>query len=196
MLSRIDEIIYPSRCEVIELHDLNRFIYPIYKNGSTVLTQCLKYKFKTIVNEQIKKAPEIEIILRNPVERFISGINSFIYSLKEENPNLDTDTIIYFVENYLFLNRHYAPQLSWLINLSKYINKNTKLKFFGMNELDNLTNKLDHPEIKILSAEKIEQLKESVQKVHGNFISIWHNSSFDPSLGWEDWEQVYESLFE
>ncbi len=44
--------------------------------------------------------------------------------------------------------------------------------------------------------EKIEQLKESVQKVNGNFISIWHNSSFDSSLGWEDWEQVYESLFE
>jgi len=44
--------------------------------------------------------------------------------------------------------------------------------------------------------EKISQIKKDVEKVNGTFISIWHNSSFDPSLGWVDWEQVYESLFE
>lgn len=43
---------------------------------------------------------------------------------------------------------------------------------------------------------KIKQLKEAVQEVNGSFISIWHNSNFDPSQGWENWEQVYLSLFE
>ena len=44
--------------------------------------------------------------------------------------------------------------------------------------------------------QKIKEMKAEVEKVNGNFISIWHNSSFDPSLGWAGWKQVYESLFE
>jgi hypothetical protein len=44
--------------------------------------------------------------------------------------------------------------------------------------------------------EKIKELKEKVKQVNGQFISVWHNSSFDPKEGWEGWDKVYESLFE
>ncbi|OYU94279.1 MAG: hypothetical protein CFE21_16980 [Bacteroidetes bacterium B1(2017)] len=46
------------------------------------------------------------------------------------------------------------------------------------------------------SIQKIQELKEEVKKAKGIFISIWHNSNFDPSQGWNNWEQVYKSLFE
>lgn len=46
------------------------------------------------------------------------------------------------------------------------------------------------------SIEKIAALKQAVKQVNGQFISIWHNSSFDPKEGWEGWDKVYESLFE
>jgi hypothetical protein len=42
----------------------------------------------------------------------------------------------------------------------------------------------------------IKKLKSEVQKVNGEFISIWHNSSFDIESGWQDWDQVYQGLFE
>lgn len=42
----------------------------------------------------------------------------------------------------------------------------------------------------------IKNLKSEVQKVNGEFISIWHNSSFDIESGWQDWDQVYQGLFE
>jgi hypothetical protein len=44
--------------------------------------------------------------------------------------------------------------------------------------------------------EKIAALKQVVKQVNGQFISIWHNSSFDLKEGWEGWDKVYESLFE
>ncbi len=43
---------------------------------------------------------------------------------------------------------------------------------------------------------KVVLLKDLVKKYQGKFISIWHNSSFDAEEGWQDWDKVYESLFE
>ena len=119
MLSRIDDIIYPNRCEVIEFSDPQRFVYPIFKNGSSSLTEYARQQgYKTLLNEQIKKIKIIDVILRNPQDRFISGLNTFLWMTKRDHPDLDTKTILHFAENYLFLNRHYAPQISWLINLT------------------------------------------------------------------------------
>ena len=163
MLSRIDEIIYPNRCEVIEFMDPQRFVYPIFKNGSTSLIYAPKYEFKTLVNEQIHRANIVDIILRNPLDRFVSGVNTFVYNTKKENPNLDTNTIVYFAENYLFLNRHYAPQLSWLINLNKYLAKNSILRLHDMSVLSEFTTKQLAPnEDKLLSTDQIKRLKTNI----------------------------------
>ena len=140
MLSRIDEIIYPNRCEVIEFSDPQRFVYPIFKNGSSSLYEHARSQnYKIILNAQLKKIPQITVILRNPIERFVSGINEFVFYTKRSNLELDVDTIIYFAENYLFLDRHYAPQLSWILNLNRFISKNTILKLHDMTILSEFT---------------------------------------------------------
>jgi hypothetical protein len=164
MLSRIDDIIYPNRCEVIEIEASQRYIYPIYKNGSTSLNEYARRQgFKILFNEQIKRAAVIDVILREPMQRFISGINTYVYNIKQENPNLDVDTIIYFAENYLFLNRHYAPQLTWLINLSKFTNKHTGLRLHGMSALNTFTPlSTKHNETNMLSTEVVDRLKNNL----------------------------------
>ena len=164
MLSRIDDIIYPNRCEVIEFIDPQRFVYPIFKNGSTSIIEYAKQQnYKTLINEQIKKSLIIEVILREPTSRFISGINTFVCNTLRDNPTLDIDTIIYFAENYLFLNRHYAPQLSWIINLSKYTNKQTVLHLHDMSALSKFTHLLINPNEKnMLSLEVVNRLKNSI----------------------------------
>ena len=139
MFNRIDEIVFPNRCEVIKFD--NKYIYPIFKNGSSsLIIHARQQGYKTIVNTQIKKAEIVEVILRDPLSRFLSGFNTFVYTTKRDNPHLDTDTIIYFAENYLFLNRHYAPQLSWLLNLLRYTNENVILGLHGMEYISTLTN--------------------------------------------------------
>lgn len=138
MLSRLDDIIYPNRCEVIEIEASQRYIYPIYKNGSSsLLEHARQQNYKILINEQIERAPIIDVILRDPLSRYISGTQTFVYDVKKENPTLDVDTILYFAENYLFLNRHYAPQLSWLINLSQYTD--AKLRLHNMKALSTFT---------------------------------------------------------
>ena len=138
MLSRLDNIIYPNRCEVIEIEASQRYIYPIFKNGSSsLLEHARQQNYKILINEQIKRVPIIDVILRDPLPRYISGTQTFVHDIKKENPTLDVDTILYFAENYLFLNRHYAPQLSWLINLSRYTD--AKLRLHNMDTLSTFT---------------------------------------------------------
>jgi hypothetical protein len=74
-----------------------------------------------VCNKEIEQiqAP-ITVYLRNPKKRFVSGINTFVQHCLRDCPELDINTILYFVKKYLFLNRHYAPQFYWLINLARY----------------------------------------------------------------------------
>ena len=164
MLSRIDEIIYPNRCEVIEIEASQRGIYPIYKNGSSSLNEYAQaQKLKILFNKQIRKLSDINVIIRNPQERFISGFNTYVYNTKQENPQLDLDTIIYFAETYLFLNRHYAPQFSWIVNLTRYAEKNTKLHLHGMESLKEFTPLSIKPnETMVLSPEVVDRLNNNI----------------------------------
>jgi hypothetical protein len=164
MLSRIDDIIFPDRCEVIEIEASQRYIYPIFKNGSSSLIEYAQsQKYKILFNEQIRKLTDINVIIRNPQERFISGFNTYVYNTKQENPQLDLDTIIYFAETYLFLNRHYAPQFSWLVNLTRYAGENTKLHLHGMESLKEFTPLSTKPnETMVLSSRVVDRLNNNI----------------------------------
>jgi hypothetical protein len=163
MLNRLADILYPNRCEVIKIKET--YIYPIYKNGrSSINSYTIMNNCKILINEQIKKCDKIDIVLRDPMDRFVSGVNTFVWNLKRDNPTLDINTILYFVENYLFLNRHYAPQISWIINLSRYINADTKLVIHSMEYISELTNTNVKPlgeEILLTDKDKI-RLKNNV----------------------------------
>jgi hypothetical protein len=164
MFSQIDDIIFPDRCEVIIMD--NNPVYPIFKNGSSsLLRHAEASKHKILVNNQIQRLSKINIILREPEYRFLSGINSFIFNLKKENPKLDLQTILYFAENYLFLNRHYAPQLSWLMNLNRFSNKNAVFHLQGMEDLAKYTPLVVLPEEKnLLDSKTLDRLRTNIHK--------------------------------
>lgn len=164
MLSRLDDVIYPNRCEVIEIEASQRYIYPIFKNASSSINEWARQQnYKILFNEQIKRAPTIDVVLRDPQKRFTSGVNTFVQNLLKDEPTLSKDTILYFVENYLFLNRHYAPQLSWLINLFRYTTKDTKFHIVGMESVPNYTPLLIKPnEINTLDQDVIDRLQTNI----------------------------------
>ena len=113
MLSQLDNVIFPDRCDVYEIVPSQRFVYPIYKNGSSSLYDS---KFRLLEYDEIKKIPVIDIYVRNPYDRFVSGVNTFL----KQNSNFDRETVLHFVGQYLFLNRHYCPQFHWLVNLQRF----------------------------------------------------------------------------
>lgn len=129
MFNPIDTNLFPERCTVIEIEN-NKFVYPIFKNGSTALREyALRNRCRVLMNNQIKNINNVEIFVRDPMSRFVSGANTVVEFITRDNPNLDKNTVKFFVKNFLFLNRHYSPQLYWLINLARFSHKDLKLHF-------------------------------------------------------------------
>ena len=159
MLSHLDCIIFPDRCEVIEVVPSQRYVYPIFKNGQSSLNDYSgKNKCKILLNEQIQILNNIDVILRDPKQRFQSGINTFIQMTLRDHPTLDIHTITWFATNYLFLNRHYAPQFLWLLNLARYLNPNATLNFLAMDQLGSITNTDKKPlDVKPISKQLADQ---------------------------------------
>jgi len=113
MLSQLDNIIFPDRCDVLEIVPSQRYVYPIFKNGSSSLYES---GFRLMEHNELDTIPVIDIYVRNPYDRFVTGVNTFL----QHNSNLDSATALHFVTNYLFLNRHFCPQFYWLVNLQRF----------------------------------------------------------------------------
>lgn len=130
MLSQLDNIIFPDRCEVFEVAP-QRFVYPIYKNGYSSLSNS---GFRTLAMTELPSLDTVEIFVRNPVDRFFSGLNTWI----EHNRHLDKDTMLFMAGNYLFINRHYVPQFHWLVNLCRFTQ--AQIKINPIEKLSTVTN--------------------------------------------------------
>lgn len=141
MLSQLDNIIFPDRCEVLEVAP-QRFVYPIYKNGYSSLSNS---GFRTLAMTELPALDTVEIFVREPVERFFSGLSSYI----EYNSHLDKDTLLFMAGNHLFINRHYAPQFHWLVNLRRFTQ--AKIKINPIDLLSTVTNlKLNENKNKVM----------------------------------------------
>ena len=100
-------------------------IYPIFKNGRTSLYHySLKKQAKTFINEQLKSLKHIHVFLREPEERFISGVNTYI---EFENLGSQEDTTLKQIEEMKICDRHFIPQYFWLMHLSKYFKGSIRL---------------------------------------------------------------------
>jgi len=140
MLSHLDRIIFPDRCEVLEVVPSQRYVYVIFKNGHSSFDSFkITNPRRVLVNQQIQKLNNIDVIIRNPEDRLVSGINTFIQHTLRDNSNLDPLTVEWFALNYLSLNRHYASQFSWLLNLARYLDSNTTLNFLPMSAVGDIT---------------------------------------------------------
>lgn len=138
MLSQLDNIIFPDRCEVLEVAP-QRFVYPIYKNGSSSLT---KAGYQHVPFEKLPEINVIEIYVRDPYDRFLSGVQTYLM----QNFALDRKTMLHIVGENLFLNRHYAPQFHWLVNLQRFTK--AKIKINPIEKLSELTAHYDNQQDK------------------------------------------------
>jgi hypothetical protein len=130
VLSQLDNIIFPDRCDVLEIVPSQRYVYPIYKNGSSSLYDS---GFRLVDAHELKDIKIIDVYVRNPYDRFITGVNTFL----KQNDNLDRTTVLHFITHYLFLNRHFCPQFYWLVNLKRFTD--AKIRINPIESLSELT---------------------------------------------------------
>ena len=137
MLGILHAELFPDDCEVLEITPHNQFVYLILKNGNTSLRREQHLQnLRLFRNEQIFDLEFVDVYIRDPKSRYISGVNTYLQHLQRDYPELDYKTALWFAKKYKFLNRHYLPQFHWIYNLSRFMNPDAKIRLrdFGLME--------------------------------------------------------------
>lgn len=151
MFGSIVKELFSDECSVLEIVPNTRYVYPIFKNGSSSL---YRTGYKSIDQHKLRSLSNVEVYVRNPHERFVSGVQTFLSML---DPKLDRNTALYFVEQYFYLNRHYCPQLCWLMHLNQFANVSYTIK--PIEELQSLTEFKDNQST--LDLDLVERFKNN-----------------------------------
>lgn len=117
--------ILTSPCLVYKIKD--RFVYSIFKNGSSSMNHlALTNQAIKLENINIVQAETIEVYLRDPVERFISGLSTYAFIQKID----DIQGFLKDVQVLKIVDKHFVPQYFWLLALAKYHKGSLSFKDF------------------------------------------------------------------
>ena len=111
MRTALDTELFPKLCEVVEIPLHNQWIYLIQKNGNSSLRiQQSRDNLAVFTNDEISALDYVDVYIRNPQARYVSGINTYLQHLQRDHPELDYSTAFWFARRYKFINTHYLPQ--------------------------------------------------------------------------------------
>jgi len=141
MLTALDQELFPKLCEVVAMPLHNQWIYLIQKNGSSSLRlQQEKDNLVVFSNEQILTLDCVDVYIRNPRARYVSGVNTYLQHIQRDHLGLDYDTAFWFAKRYKFLNTHYLPQFYWIANLNQHLRPDAKIRFKDFQNFNTVTN--------------------------------------------------------
>ena len=135
MLSYLDPILFPDQIEILEVSP-GRYVYPIYKNGSGLLTDA--NDFRRLNYFEIRDIRTVEVFVRDPFDRYVSGVQTYL----AQHPELDKNTALTLIGKCLFLNRHFALQFHWLLNLTRFTDAWIHIR--PIKELDTISDEVWH----------------------------------------------------
>lgn len=140
MLNNYDKLLRTD-CVVVQIGE--QIVYPIFKVGSSTLMAAADRKH---VNWDIRNCHDITVLIRDPAERFTSGLKEHC-----QQNHLDIKHAWEMVNQGQLVDRHFAPQYLWLMNLYRFYKGTVTLRSFE--HIKKITNK--HHNGKALT-EKIE----------------------------------------
>ena len=139
MRTALDTELFPKVCEVVEMPLHKQWIYLIQKNGNSSLRlQQKRDNLSIFVNDEIRTLDYVDVYIRDPKDRYISGINTYLQHLQRDHPELDFSTAFWFAKRYKFLNTHYLPQFHWLANLAQYLQVDAKIRLRNFQNFDSI----------------------------------------------------------
>ena len=140
MRTALDTELFPDLCEVVHIPLHNQWVYLIQKNGNSSLRiQQSRDNLAVFTNDEISALDYVDVYIRNPRARYVSGVNTYLQHLQRDHPELDFFTAFWFAKRYKFLNSHYLPQLHWLANLSRYMNPKAKIRLRNFKNFSAIT---------------------------------------------------------
>ena len=148
MRTALDTELFPNLCKVVEMPLYNQWIYLIQKNGSSSLRiQQSRDNLVVFTNNEISALDYVDVYIRNPRARYVSGINTYLQHLQRDHPELDYSTAFWFARRYKFLNTHYLPQFHWLANLSQYMRPDAKIRLRNFDDFGKVTDICDDAKV-------------------------------------------------
>ncbi len=87
-------------------------IYPIFRVGQSTLMSICDQKY---INKEIDYCNHVEIMIRKPEDRFVSGVNEYCRQHK-----LDVQSTWKEINEGRIHDRHFTPQYIWLLHLYKF----------------------------------------------------------------------------
>jgi len=168
MRTALDTELFPDLCEVVAMPLHNQWVYLIQKNGNSSLRlQQARDNLAVFTNDEISVLDYVDVYIRNPRARYVSGVNTYLQHLQRDYPELDSFTAFWFAKRYKFLNTHYLPQLHWLANLARYLRSDAKIRIRDFKDFRKITDFQDRAEIVPPSKDFVEML------LNDNNIELW-----------------------
>ena len=169
MKTSLDTELFPNLCEVVEIPLHNQWVYLIQKNGNTsVRLQQKRDNLTVFSNNEISALDYVDVYIRNPRDRYVSGINTYLQHLQRDYPELDPSTAFWFAKRYKFLNTHYLPQFHWLANLSQHMRPDAKLRLRNFDDFGKVTDICDDAKVTKFTPEFVKTLFQD-----DNSIELW-----------------------
>lgn len=159
MRTSLDTELFPDLCEVVEMPLHNQWVYLIQKNGNTSLRiQQTRDNLAVFTNDRIRALDHVDVYIRNPQARYVSGVNTYLQHLQRDHPDLDSATAFWFAKRYKFLNTHYLPQFHWLANLARYLHSDAKIRIRDFKDFYKITDIRSRAKIVSPTKEFVDQL--------------------------------------
>lgn len=194
MFIDLDRELFPDICEVAHLLDHDQWVYLIFKNGSCSIRYDDQLHCHILSGEDLLDLDFVDIYVRDPKERFISGINSVVQYITREHANLDMDTVTWMAARYLFLNRHYLPQILWIFNLARFIKPTCQIRLRDFGDYGRVV-RLDYkPPVDPVTPHMRQQIM-----IHAQAAEIWWwadeilRGLIGNQMTWQQLKQYYQS---
>jgi hypothetical protein len=169
MRTALDTELFPDLCEVVEIPLHNQWVYLIQKNGNSSLRfQQARDNLAVFTNDEISALDYVDVYIRNPRARYVSGVNTYLQHLQRDHPELDLSTAFWFAKQYKFLNTHYLPQFHWLANLARYLRSDAKIRIRNFKDFGAITDFKSRAEVTPPSQDFVTML---LKENHG--IELW-----------------------
>ena len=159
MQTALDTELFPDLCEVVAMPLHSQWVYLIQKNGNSSLRlQQTRDNLAVFTNNEISALDYVDVYIRNPRARYVSGVNTYLQHLQHDYPELDSFTALWFAKRYKFLNTHYLPQFYWLANLSRYLRSDAKIRIRDFRDFARITDIRSRAGVSAPSKEFVDQL--------------------------------------
>ena len=118
MFTIIDRMLFPDFVKVVKAND--KFVYPIFKNGSTTMLK--DNSFTLLTPSEVQDLEIVDVYIREPYERFVSGVMTYCNEY-----DLNCEQAAKIINRVYFIDNHFCPQLFWVLNLKRFTNAKIRI---------------------------------------------------------------------